>query len=347
MKSKSVAGGIVLALANVLLSAAPGQAQQIQIDASQIVAAIMTETNRYRAAHGASQLQSHPALARAAQQYAEFQARTNTSGHSADGRTVQQRILATNAYKPCAWAENVFEYWSQPNVAAPVIAANAAMEFWKKSPGHEANLRNPRMKQIGIGAAAWKHAGRNYYKVVQVFGDDCATAPPPGTATPGTGTSPPPSGGGTASGPATVLGERIAAYALARLGHCINAQGQECRSAPPEGECTHLAEAALAYAKAKPARFSAKEYVWGNPVSTPERGDIIQFWDARFTSPDGRSWWGGGAGTHHTAIVLARKGSVVTLIEQNVNNVRKVMQKDYDLSWPHSGRLVVYRAVPL
>ena len=113
------------------------------------------------------------ALTQAAQQYAEFQARTNTTGHTADGRSVEQRILATNAYKPCYHAENVFEYWSQPNVASPATVVAAAMQFWKNSAGHEANLRNTRVVHIGVGVAAWTHAGRHYYKVVQVFGDDC------------------------------------------------------------------------------------------------------------------------------------------------------------------------------
>ena len=165
-----------LLAASILFAANAACAQQIPIDGSRVVRAIVGETDAYRSSHGAPPLVQSAPLMQAAQQYAEFQARTNTTGHTADGRSVEQRILATGAYKPCYYAENVFEYWSQPTVAVPPVVVDAAMQFWKNSAGHEANLRNVRAKHIGVGVAAWTHSGRNYYKVVQVFGDDCGAS---------------------------------------------------------------------------------------------------------------------------------------------------------------------------
>ena len=44
------------------------------------------------------------------------------------------------------------------------------------APGHAANMRDGRAKRLGVGVAAWGHGDRNYYKIVQVFGDDCRPA---------------------------------------------------------------------------------------------------------------------------------------------------------------------------
>ena len=162
--------------ASVLLAANTAHAQQIPIDVSRVIRPIVGETDAYRAGRGVPPLVQSVPLMQAAQQYAEFLARTNTTGHTADGRSVRERIVATNAYKPCFQAENVFEYWSQPNVPVPPTVVSAAMQFWKNSPGHEANLRDVRARHIGVGVAAWTHSGRHYYKVVQVFGDDCAAS---------------------------------------------------------------------------------------------------------------------------------------------------------------------------
>ena len=52
-----------------------------------------------------------------------------------------------------------------------------AMELWKQSPGHWENLLRAPATHVGIGAAGWTHVGKNYFKVVQVFIDDCI---PPG-----------------------------------------------------------------------------------------------------------------------------------------------------------------------
>ncbi len=170
--------------AGTLLAAHAAHAQSIPIDTARVVRPILGDTNNYRAGLGLPALVQSAPLMQAAQQYAEYQARTNTTGHSADGRTVEQRILATNAYRPCFYAENVFESGSLPNVAVPPTVVTAALQFWKNSAGHDANLRHAKAKHIGVGAAAWTHGGRHYYKVVQVFGDDCGASGPSAGAPP-------------------------------------------------------------------------------------------------------------------------------------------------------------------
>jgi len=49
-----------------------------------------------------------------------------------------------------------------------------AMDGWKKSPGHNANLLQKRAHEIGIGAAGWKlEGGQEIFRVVQVFASAC------------------------------------------------------------------------------------------------------------------------------------------------------------------------------
>src|SRR5690349_5928878 len=93
------------------------------------------------------------------------------------------------------------------------------------------------------------------------------------------------------------------------------------------GECTDFVAAVLARAGGKPGN----NYVWGEPItslSSAGLGSIVQFFATRFTSPDGRSWWG--TSTQHTAIVVAheirngRPTAKLTLAELNVNGVRSV-----------------------
>ena len=150
------------------------------------------------------------------------------------------------------------------------------------------------------------------------------------------------------------LGEKIAAFAEAKLNRCVDGQGKVRQSACPrlpdgqvgDGECTHLVQAALADAGAKPGVFSPEPYVWGTVVSrdstaSMRRGDIVQLQATTFTGPNG-SW---GTTGRHTAIVTRVNGATVTLVEQNINGVRAVKVSSYDFSWPHSGTYIVYRAV--
>jgi hypothetical protein len=49
-----------------------------------------------------------------------------------------------------------------------------AMDGWKNSPGHNANLLERRAQEIGIGAAGWRlGGGKDIFRVVQVFAAKC------------------------------------------------------------------------------------------------------------------------------------------------------------------------------
>jgi hypothetical protein len=184
-------------------------------------------------------------------------------------------------------------------------------------------------------------------KDVNAVGLICGSSPNVVANTP----SPPPS-----QSTGTSLGEKIAAYAESQLDKCVDAQGRvrssACPTLPPgqvgDGECTHFVQAALKAAGANPPVFNPRPYDWGREISLAEaqRGDIVQLEAAHFAQPGGGGNWGTGTGPEdkHSAIIAARNGSTITLIEQNTNNLRAVKRHTYDFSWPHTGRVIVYRA---
>ena len=105
-------------------------------------------------------------------------------GHSADGRSPFQRLRASGA-KFCKFrGENWHESWTRPARVLPETAVDAAMRFWKHSPGHERALRSA-STEIGVGIAGWRHGDQWYYQEIQVFIDtSClkgaeAQVPPP------------------------------------------------------------------------------------------------------------------------------------------------------------------------
>jgi hypothetical protein len=181
----------------------------------------------------------------------------------------------------------------------------------------------------------------HYGKHVNAIGLICGHRP---QQLPGTGSDAP--AGGHAAG----LGEKIASFAEAQLNKCVDGKGNIRPSACPtlaqgavgDGECTHLVVAALKNAGAKPGdTHDQNNYVWGQveTVGTMQRGDIIQLNNARFTGPNGAS----SDFPKHTAIIVAKSGDKVTVMEQNVNGQRFVHRDTYDFSWPHTGSYVVYR----
>ena len=153
------------------------EAQEIKIDNARLGVLVFNATNAYRESNHLPRLKLglHAPAGDAAQKYAEYLAQNNSSGHEADGKTPEQRIVAAGG-KVCAFAENVETFSSTPNVADIQTVANTAMKDWKNSPQHDSNLKSTNTYILGIGAAAWKHADRNYYMLVQDFLDDCTPA---------------------------------------------------------------------------------------------------------------------------------------------------------------------------
>jgi uncharacterized protein YkwD len=116
---------------------------------SEAAAALLAAANRARQAAGLSALQDEPRLDRAAQGWAEFCARAGTLSHFGPAGTVNAdpwaRALAAGF--PATY-QNLNE-----NAASGQRSAAEAMQDWLQSPGHRANLLNPKWIHVGGGMA--------------------------------------------------------------------------------------------------------------------------------------------------------------------------------------------------
>src|SRR6266508_741722 len=158
-----------LVAASLLAGITSASAQQFNVPAS-ARSAIVDQTNAYRQAKGLAPLSESAGTSSVAQAYANYLAETAKTGHRADGRDPVQRLRA-GGVKFCKFhGENWHESWTRPARVSPGAAMDAAMRFWKKSPGHERALRS-RSTEIGVGVAGWKHGNQWYYQEIQVFID--------------------------------------------------------------------------------------------------------------------------------------------------------------------------------
>jgi uncharacterized protein YkwD len=117
--------------------------------------------NEHRAANGLPPLAMSPTLTTAARLHSQDMAANNYFDHTGlNGSTFSQRIAAAG-YPGGTTAENIF---------AGSANASGAMESWKNSPGHNANMLNPAYAAIGIGRAFDPDADFGWYWTT-TFGD--------------------------------------------------------------------------------------------------------------------------------------------------------------------------------
>ncbi len=164
----------LFALVLLMCAAPPAGAGEVPLDVGGVKAAVLAETNAYRASKNIPELQQNAALEAAATAYAAYLAEHEKMGHTADGASPPKRVSA-QGYKWCFVSENVWSSFRHPETTLADEVAHKAMDGWKKSPGHNANLLQKRAQEIGIGAASWKlDSGEEVYRVVQVFAAPCS-----------------------------------------------------------------------------------------------------------------------------------------------------------------------------
>ncbi len=117
--------------------------------ADSLEAAVLRELDGLRAAAALRLLRPSEALTAAAQAHSLDMVEAGYFGHrSSDGTTFDERIL--RFYPPRrrpAWAVGENLLWS-----ARRVAARRAVRLWLASPGHRANLLDPRWQEVGIAA---------------------------------------------------------------------------------------------------------------------------------------------------------------------------------------------------
>jgi uncharacterized protein YkwD len=163
----------LFALLLLAFAAPSASAEEAPLDAGAVRAAVLAQTNAYRASKTIPELQENAALEAAATAYAVYLAQHEKMGHTADGSNPPKRVSA-QGYKWCFLSENVWSSFRHPEAMLADELTRKAMDGWKKSPGHNANLLQKRAHEIGIGAAGWKlEDGQEIFRVVQVFASAC------------------------------------------------------------------------------------------------------------------------------------------------------------------------------
>ncbi|MGH2838437.1 MAG: CAP domain-containing protein [Thermoleophilaceae bacterium] len=105
--------------------------------------------NKRRHAHGRRALKPNQRLARAARRHARDMVRRNYFSHTAPGGVdFVDRIMRQDYVNPGeGWFLGENLAWGSYQLATP----KSIVRSWMHSPGHRANILNPRFREIGIG----------------------------------------------------------------------------------------------------------------------------------------------------------------------------------------------------
>jgi uncharacterized protein YkwD len=127
---------------------------------------IVEQANTFRRSEKLAEFRPSEALQKAAENFAQFMARTGKYGHTADDQQPRDRA-AKQGYEACIVAENIGLQFSSERLT-PVALATAFVEGWKNSKNHRANLLDPALTELGVAVAQSEKTGKYY--AVQLFG---------------------------------------------------------------------------------------------------------------------------------------------------------------------------------
>lgn len=135
-------------------------------DIPKVEAAIIEQTNAFRASSKLNAVAAQPQLTKAARDFAQFLAASTRFSHEADGRRPVDRIKAAG-YQPCTSAENLAMF-ADTRGFETLKLATMMVEGWKSSPGHRKNLLSEHATETGL--AVVKARREEKYFAVQLFG---------------------------------------------------------------------------------------------------------------------------------------------------------------------------------
>ena len=118
-------------------------------DLPQTEIAIVEMTNAFRKDNKLAALKPNAALTAAARAFADYLGKSGKFGHEADGRQPAQRAEA-QGYRYCTVGGEPGAQPRQPRFRGPKQLAREAIEGWKGSPGHRANMLRPYVTEIGV-----------------------------------------------------------------------------------------------------------------------------------------------------------------------------------------------------
>ena len=136
-------------------------------DLARVTSIVIEGTNRFRQEHRLAPLEADAKLSAAARDFADFMARTDKYGHTADDLGPLERAKR-HGYAYCSLAENIGYQFRSGGFKTPAELADGFVEGWKRSPGHRRNMMERDATEIGIAVARSAKSGRYYG--VQLFG---------------------------------------------------------------------------------------------------------------------------------------------------------------------------------
>jgi uncharacterized protein YkwD len=155
--SLALLAGAALALAGPLTPAASGNAcrshgdtQPTRLSVLHARSAVRCLLNRKRQSHGLSRIRANDRLERAAQRHTRYMTQHGCFSHQCRGeRSVLARLMRVSyivgGLTRWSFGENIA--WGAGGSGQP----KAIVRSWMRSPGHRANILNPRFDEIGIG----------------------------------------------------------------------------------------------------------------------------------------------------------------------------------------------------
>lgn len=136
-------------------------------DLPQVEVAIIEYTNAFRAENRLGAVVPNARLTETARAYAAFLAKSGKFSHTADGRGPAERTQQFG-YRHCFVGENLALNLDSRGFATRKLAAEA-IDGWKKSPSHRANMLQSHVVEIGVGVVQATDANPKFISV-QLFG---------------------------------------------------------------------------------------------------------------------------------------------------------------------------------
>jgi Cysteine-rich secretory protein family len=136
-------------------------------DLPQTEIAIVEMTNAFRRESKLGAVKPNAALTAAARAFADYLAKTGKFAHEADGHQPAERAQA-QGYRYCLISENLAMNLDSRGFETRALA-HQAVEGWKNSPGHRANMLQPGVTEIGVAVARAPNADPKFISV-QLFG---------------------------------------------------------------------------------------------------------------------------------------------------------------------------------
>ena len=143
--------------------------------------AIVHHTNKERQKHNLSKVRGNNQLVKAARSHADWCAGRNRMTHNGRGGSQPWERARQAGYPSQVVSENMWQQHGRNNTTygsrfrwqGDWQFGKAAVITWMNSPGHRANLLNPRWTEIGVGLS--RHNAHTM--LVQMFGDEPAPLP--------------------------------------------------------------------------------------------------------------------------------------------------------------------------